>query len=81
MARRYSDMQLKVLSFYRAYLKLAMSKPEPLSTKMCSDARSLLEKHRKIPRTNFTYIEFVLRTESNKLQMLKEANISNIRHI
>jgi len=30
-----------------------------------------MEKHRNIPRKNFSYIEFVLRQESNKLQMLK----------
>ena len=48
---------------------------------MKGEARALLEKHRKIPRTNFSYIEFVLRMEANKLQMLKEASVSNIRHI
>mmetsp|Transcript_35019 Transcript_35019/g.46075 ORF Transcript_35019/g.46075 Transcript_35019/m.46075 type:complete len:82 (-) Transcript_35019:135-380(-) len=81
MAKRYSDLQLKVLTFYREYLKLAMSKPEPLRGKMSSDARALMEKHRHIKRTNFTYIEFVLRMESNKLMMLKEANVSNISRI
>ena len=40
-----------------------------------------MDKHRGIKRSNFTYIEFVLRLESNKLQMLKEANISNIQKI
>ena len=48
---------------------------------MRHEARSLLERHRTIPRTNFSYIEFVLRTESNKLRMLKEANVANIRHL
>ena len=48
---------------------------------MASQARALMEKHRGIPRTNFTYIEFVLRLESNKLQMLKEANVNSIKHI
>ena len=45
------------------------------------DARALMDKHKGIKRTNFTYIEFVLRMEMNKLMMLKEANISNINHI
>ena len=47
---------------------------------MSQEARSFMEKHRGIKRTNYNYIEFVLRTESNKLMMLKEANISNIAH-
>ena len=28
MAKRYSDLQLKVLGFYRTYLKLAATKPQ-----------------------------------------------------
>ena len=28
MPKRYSDLQLKVLTFYREYLKLARAKPE-----------------------------------------------------
>ena len=48
---------------------------------MTTDARALLEKHRHIKRTNFTYIEFILRMESNKLMMLKEANVNNITRV
>ena len=40
-----------------------------------------MDKHKGIKRTNFSYIEFVLRNESNKLRMLQEANIENIRKI
>ena len=40
-----------------------------------------MEKHKGIKRTNFTYIEVVLRNESNKLRMLQEANVENIRKI
>jgi len=42
---------------------------------MRTEARELMEKHRSIKRSNFNHIEFILRTESNKLRMLKEANI------
>ena len=45
------------------------------------EARALMEKNRKIPRTNFNHIEFVLRQESNRLRMLKEANISSIKKV
>ena len=38
-----------------------------------------MEKHRSIPRTNFTHIEFILRTESNKLRTLKTASIDSIQ--
>ena len=40
-----------------------------------------MDKHKGIKRTNFSYIEFVLRNESNKLRMLQEANVENIRKI
>ena len=45
------------------------------------EARALMDKHRLIKRSNFNYIEFILRLESNKLQMLKEANVSSIQKI
>ena len=67
-----------MLRFYRAYLKLASEKEEPLRSKLATEARALMDKHRKIPRTNFGYIEFVLRQESNKLQMLKLSNVQGI---
>lgn len=78
MKKKYSELQLQVLRFYRAYLIFAKSKPDPLRTQLQIQARSLLEKHRSIPRRNYQHIEFVLRQESNKLQMLKNANISSI---
>lgn len=76
--KKYSQLQLNVLRFYRAYLQFARSKPEPLRSDLRAQARALMEKHRGIPRTNFRYIEFVLRTEQNKLQTLIQSNISNI---
>ena len=48
---------------------------------MKDEARALMEKHRGIKRTNFNYIEFVLRLEANKLRMLQEARVSDIHHI
>ena len=54
---------------------------QPLQAKMKDEARALMEKHRGIKRTNFNYIEFVLRLEANKLRMLQEAQVSDIRHI
>ena len=69
---------MQVLRFYRAYHQFAISKPEPLRSTLQTQVRDLMAKHRTIPRSNFGYIEFVLRQESNKLQMLKHANISSI---
>ena len=66
--KRYSDLQLNVLRFYREYLKFANTKPEPLKSSLCVNARAVIEKHRNVPRTKFTFIEFTLRTEANKLQ-------------
>jgi len=37
-----------------------------------------MEKHRNIPRANFHYMEFVLRTEANKLKTLKMASVDNM---
>ena len=39
-----------------------------------------MEQHRNIPRTNFNYIEFVLRNEGNKLRMLKQAKIDRVTY-
>lgn len=71
MKKKYSELQLQVLRFYRAYHQFAMSKPEPLRSQLQDEARAVMAKHRDIPRRKFQYIEFVLRQESNKLQMLK----------
>ena len=48
---------------------------------MRQEARAIMEKHRGIKRTNFNYIEFILRQEMNKLRMLQEANIRSINHV
>ena len=37
-----------------------------------------MDKHKSIPRTNFNYIEFVLRNEANKLKTLKMANLDAV---
>ena len=55
------------------YLKFAMTKPEPFRSNLKANAREIMEKNRTIPRRNFNYIEYVLRTEINKLETLKKA--------
>ena len=89
MVKVKSTLQKNVLTFYREYLKFANSKPEvspnfnsllqPLKSNLRIAARTLMEKHKDIPRTNFNYIEFVLRTEANKLQTLKMSSIDSIK--
>lgn len=76
--KRYSDMQLKALDFYRQYLKFAKTKEEPLRSNLQVNARAIMDKHRDIPRRKYNYIEFVLRTEINKLEMLRQSNVSSI---
>ena len=68
--KKYSDLQLNVLRFYREYLVFAKSKPEPISTNLKINARAIIEKHRNIPRRNYTYTEFILRQELNKLRQM-----------
>jgi hypothetical protein len=38
-----------------------------------TNAREVMDRNREIPRRNFGYIEYVLRTEINKLETLKNA--------
>lgn len=78
MVKKYSDLQRSALKLYRDYLKFGCSKPEPLRSNIINYASSTFRKHRDIPRTKFDRIEFLMRQESNKLDMWKEANIEHI---
>lgn len=42
MKKKYSDLQLQVLRFYRAYLIFAKSKPDPLKTQLQQEARAIM---------------------------------------
>ena len=79
--KRYSELQLKALDFYRKYLIFARTKDEPLRSNLEHNARTIMETHRDIPRRKYNYIEFILRTEINKLEMLRTANISSVQRI
>ena len=39
-------------------------------------AKNIIMAHREIPKRNVNRIEFLLRTEGNKLKMLKSSNIT-----
>ncbi|TNV72019.1 hypothetical protein FGO68_gene12397 [Halteria grandinella] len=78
MAKKYSQLQIKILMFYRDYLKYAHTKPEPLRSQLQTYARGVIEKNRDLPKRNFMYIELLLRMEQNKFNMIKQSNVDSI---
>jgi len=76
MSKRYSTLQKNVLLFYREYLKFAQQKEQPLRGQLEMQAKNIIMAHRDIPKRNVNRIEFLLRTEGNKLKALKSSNIT-----
>lgn len=71
MAKKHSILQKDILRFYREYLKFAYSKPEPLRSNLADNIKAKMRASKEIPRTKINYIEFQLRMERNKFEMLQ----------
>lgn len=78
MAKKFSGIQRQVLDLYRNCIRAAYSKPVEFKQNWLNYIHDEFNKHRKIPRRNFSAIEHLLRVGDRRFEMYKSPLIKNV---
>jgi len=78
-APRHSGMQRRVLALYRAFWRMARSKPAESRSAFEALVRQEFRRNMNVPRGNTSAIEFLLRRGERQLNMLRSADVKGLR--
>eukprot|EP00002_Diphylleia_rotans_P018126 TRINITY_DN3518_c0_g1_i2.p2 TRINITY_DN3518_c0_g1~~TRINITY_DN3518_c0_g1_i2.p2 ORF type:complete len:100 (-),score=18.59 TRINITY_DN3518_c0_g1_i2:345-644(-) len=80
--KRLSGIQRQVLGLYRDFLRLAKAKqPEQRESITNAIRHEFRQKAFSIKKTNVLMVEYLLRQGRNRLQMLRETNVTSITYV
>ncbi|ODV76160.1 Sdh6p CYBJADRAFT_170621 [Cyberlindnera jadinii NRRL Y-1542] len=77
--KRLSGLQKEVLRLYRKCLRASFTKPKENQHHFIEYSRNEFKKHQKLPKKEYSTIEYLLRTGYRRFEMFSAPEIKDIK--